>query len=90
MKEVVPDILNYPLMYFICLGIVWYSSLICILCTCLAAVPFPSSSSSSLRLVRYLMLGDSAWFLATFLPKYSDWRPVIISVSLKLNATCGN
>ena len=58
--RVVSDFLNLPSMYYICLYRVWYYYLLCILRTCVAAVTFPSSYISSERLVRYLMIRDSA------------------------------
>ena len=77
---VVTGFLNFPLVYFICLDRVRSYSLICILCTCMAAVTFPASSSTLARLVRYSMLRSSACFLAVFLPKYANCSPVVFSV----------
>ena len=58
----VPGLLNFPSVYFIRLFILRSSSLLCILHTCVAAVPFPDSSSTLVSLVRYSMLRASAYF----------------------------
>ena len=86
----VPGLLNLPSMYFIRLDRVWYSSLLYILRTCVDSGPFTDSYGALARLVQYLMLRASALFVASFLLEYADWRPVIISVSLTFNVTCGN
>ena len=85
-----PGFPNLSLIYLISLDTVRYSSLLGIFCICVAYGPLPSSSRTLARLVRCLMLKESAWYLATFLPDYDDWIPVVISFSLMLGVTCGN
>ena len=82
--------LNFPLVYFTCLARFRFSSIFCIFSTCMAAGPFPDSSSALARLVQYSMLRASVWFFADFLPENADRVPVVISVSLMLDVTCGN
>ena len=86
---VVTGFLNFPLVYFICLDRVRSYSLICILCTCMAAVTFPASSSTLARLVRYSILRAYACFFAAFLPEYDDRSTVLISFLLTLDVTFG-
>ena len=83
----VPGFLNFPSMYFIRLARVWPSSLLLKLRTCVASGPLPAASCVLERLVRYSMLRASAWCFANFLHEYDDHIPVIISISLTLDAT---
>ena len=76
-------------MYLIYMARASYSSLLCILRTCVDAGPFPASFSASTRLVWYLMLRALAWLFGILLPEYVDWRPVIIAISLMSDIMCG-
>ena len=89
LTRVVTSFLNIPSMYLIYMARASYSSLLCILRTCVDAGPFPASFSASTRLVWYLMLRASD-FVSVFHPEYDNQSPVIISVSLTLYVTCGN
>ena len=60
--KVVPDFLNLPSMYLICMDKLRYSSCRCILCTCVAARLLPGYSSALSILVQYFMLRASTWF----------------------------
>ena len=86
----VPDLLNLLSIYLICLSRVRSSSLLGILCICVAAGILPASSRASARLVQYLMLRASAYCFSTFHPDYTGQSPVVISISLTLHVTCGN
>ena len=61
--RVVPGFLNLTSVYFNRLDRVRSSSLLCIFYTCRDVGPFPDSYSALARLMRYLMLSSSAWFL---------------------------
>ena len=88
--RVVLVFLNFPPIHFIYLDRVWCYFLLCLLCTCVATVPFPASYSALARLVRYLMLSSSAWFFSDFLPEYDDCSPVIIFITFTFNVIFGH
>ena len=85
-----PGLLNFLSMYLIRIARLGSSSHLCILRTCMAYGPFPASSSVSERLVLYLILRASNWFVTDLLPDYAYRSPFILSASLMLDVNCGN